>query len=478
MNFLKKSVLIFLLIFTGISVFAFISGRDSAYEEYDYVRNIRSGETPSFYYPLSLKEADTAGMNSFERYILQKGVFDKSFITNEKWLIQAAVESGYDKGLKISGSFNTGISFHVSENIDGEVSVVIDSDTSKSGFYRAKPFKDLVAAAFDKGYLEYKRDGMIFVFGRTGFHSSFDISSSMIYSYDAPPMDGIIFSFDMGKKFSYVFRYAYMEHMILDSTYYIAGDDVSSINRFIAFHKLVYNPVKGLKFSFGESVLFGRSFGSNPLDYAFPFFIYYAEQENKNVNDNLMWEFSADWNIKGRINLSYSLFVDDYQYEKEDIYDMEPPQLGHGARADIPYEKGVVTISAYLINAWVYNQYFEWNKYQLRGCNLGYSGASDILSLKLAFSYTPHKNIMITNELEYRQKGSNFVDDPWIFPTDDSYFQNTYIGIEPVFKDGSVDFKFESLYGKLKFYASLKALYGFDDKSKEASFSAGLKVSL
>lgn len=477
MRISKTVILIFMLIASIVTVSGFSSGRQSAYEQYIFMHAVRSGKTPPACYPLVISEQDTAGADLYESWILKRGVLEKSFDTGYSFSLKIDAEAGYsDEGFERAGSVNASLSFPITDCIHASVSAVLDTDTSKSSFYRAKPFKDAVAAAFDMGYLQYFKDNFSLLIGRTYMHSSYDISSSMIYSYDAPSLDGILMTFKAGSSIEYVFRWAYIEHMLLDSAYTLFGEESQSISRFISYHKITYSPFSFLSLSFGESALFGRTSLAGVADYAFPFFLFYAEQENASVNDNIMWEFSADWNIEGLVNLSYTLFVDDYQYEKEDIYDLEPAQLGHGLRADIPYSRGNASVSVYRINAWVYNQMFEWNRYAVRGINIGYMNAPDILFAEASLQHAIAENLIVSAAAGYTEKGDNDTYDAWIFPTDDPYYQSTEIAIAPVRKDISAKVSAEGSFNRFMPSISIGCDYSISGRSFEPSLSAGLKI--
>jgi hypothetical protein len=290
-------------------------------------------------------------------------------------------------------------------------------------------------------------------------------------------MDGIYLSGEANRYFSYDFKYASLGSMKLDSTYLFEGEDIDVISRYLSFHKFILTLKDYLRLSFSESCIFGRKSIGNIFDYTFPFFIFYGEQNNIDINDNILWAFDVNYNYLGRVNLSYSLLVDDYQYEYEGTKDLEPPELGHIVRIDAPVCCAVMSLSYMRINAWVYNQRYPWNRYIFNSKNIGDEMGPDIQGIEgnglFAYSSTGRVNFKVS----YFEKGDNYSSSDWIFPISDTYYYKQ-IGIDPVKKWTEASLSVEQIYKFLSFNLSLNYLYGIENTDSGLSVDSYIRILL
>jgi len=268
--------------------------------------------------------------------------------------------------------------------------------------------------------------------------------------------------------------------MQIDSTLstYTVFEQYDIMSRFLSYHSLSYELSKSLILSFTESVVFGRN-DFTGFDYMFPFFIYYGEQENLGINDNILWNFSLDYNHNNRIKAIVSFLIDDYQYEKEDIYDYEPPMLGYSIKLFIHNQRGYIGIIHHFINAWVYNQTNDWNKYYYNNHNIAYKYAPDIRDIEFIINSAFNKNSGINVKTGYYIKGNNSINTPWAFPIDTMnmyYYEHSY-GIEPVEHFVIFNSTIDYLFKIIDFSANILYKYSFENSNTYGiNLNASLKI--
>ena len=228
----------------------------------------------------------------------------------------------------------------------------------------------------------------------------------------------------------------------------------------------------------GESAVLGRRDFTGLVEYAFPFYFFYAEQNNVNINDNILWHAGIDWNFRGIMRLNYSFLVDDYQYGYEGTKDLEPPMIGHQLRLDVPMENGHISIEAYWINAWVYNQILPWNRYEVNNANIGYADGPDMRNISVAAEYALNSFILINAKGGLYLKGSNYTDSDWMFPIDDLYYYETHYGIAPVNTYYDSEAGISVLIKNLEITLTGGYMHSITDGSSSFRVNSGIRIFL
>jgi len=469
-------LIVFLLLLSFIPVHPYMSDRFSAYEEYVWYQGIKGTIPLTNNYPVEIKESGAVYENNYSKFLLKKIDFEKT-LKNQNIFLDASVGASYHDSIAPTISISPKVEFSLTDNIEASVKVFLSNDIDNSRGFPIKPFKEKIIAGFERGYVKYSNEKLFVLFGRMDYHSSFSKDNSLLFDYKAVPMDGIYLSGEANRYFSYDFKYASLGSMKLDSTYLFEGEDIDVISRYLSFHKIILTLKDYLRLSFSESCIFGRKSIGNILDYTFPFFIFYGEQNNIDINDNILWAFDVNYNYLGRVNLSYSLLVDDYQYEYEGTKDLEPPELGHIVRIDAPVCCAVMSLSYMRINAWVYNQRYPWNRYIFNSKNIGDEMGPDIQGIEgnglFAYSSTGRVNFKVS----YFEKGDNYSSSDWIFPISDTYYYKQ-IGIDPVKKWTEASLSVEQIYKFLSFNLSLNYLYGIENTDSGLSVDSYIRILL
>ncbi|MEO0288028.1 MAG: hypothetical protein ABIN00_00080 [candidate division WOR-3 bacterium] len=471
-----KKVLSILIIFFSIFLFCFYSEKYLEQDEYYYYIFINDSVKNPDIYPVFKDGYENKIFDPFSEYLVSKNLLtENGFFKNLSFIIDPCmVYKDQPKfNIYIKGKYEK----KINQNLFISTSAFIFTDTSNPEGLKVKPFKDFLIAGFDNGYITYKNEKVLLTFGRTYFNSGFDYQNSLIFSYNAPPVDGITFFLKLNDNLNFISKFSNLGEMILDSVYNFDGVDVDRISRFLSFHRLTFF-YRDLSLSFSESAIFGRNTISNIFDYTFPFFIFYGEQNNIDKNDNILWEISLNYKLFKKLNISYSFLIDDYQYEYEGIKDLEPPELGHLLNITYPFSKGFFKITYTRVNAWVYNQRFPWNRYVSHGKVIGYKDGPDIQSIKVFVTSVPVKNLKTIVSGEYNIKGNNYVETPWVFPSTNIYWYKTQIGVEPLSRWLNFSVGLEYLFKKFIFYASVSYNHSLENFSEFFELKSGIKMVL
>ncbi|MEO0280723.1 MAG: hypothetical protein ABIN05_00045 [candidate division WOR-3 bacterium] len=473
---MKKLLSVFILFFS-ISLFCFYSERYLEQDKYYYYLFINDSVKNLDVYPVFKDDYENKKIfDPFSEYLVSKNLLtENGFIKNFSFIIDPYLV--YSEQSKVDIYIKGKYEKKINQNLFISTSAFILTDTSNPEGVKVKAFKDFLIAGFEEGYITYRNEKVFLTFGRTYFNSGFDYQNSLIFSYNAPPMDGITFFLKLNDKLNFISKFSNLGEMILDSTYNFDGDDIERISRFLSFHRLIFF-YRDLSLSFSESVIFGRNTIANIFDYTFPFFIFYGEQNNIDKNDNILWELSLNYKLFKKLNISYSFLIDDYQYEYEGIKDLEPPELGHLLNLTYPFSKGFLKITYARVNAWVYNQRFPWNRYIYNGRVIGYKDGPDMQSIKVFVDYVPVKNLKTNVSVEYNIKGNNYVETPWVFPSTNIYWYKTQIGVEPLSRWLNLTFGLEYIFNKFIFYSSVSYNHQIENFSKFFELKSGIKIVL
>lgn len=475
--------LVFLILLLPVLLGAYLSERNSFYEQYMY-RKIQTGQTDVYYNFMPCLRSQWLNMpeGKYEQFLFNGLIMEKQDLTEGRLFGRTSITEEYGDSLFTRYTITAGAEFDMTERIHAGITAYVENGTDNKRAFHAdvQEFSDndlmKVIGVFERGYISYETPDFFAVIGRTDYSDMINPSGSLLYSYNAPPVDGIWLGGRI-KNFEYSFRFSYLGYQRADSTYrfYYIVEERDVIDRFIAYHSFSYEPVSNLKLTLGESSIFGRSDLTGIMEYAFPFYFYYAEQNNVGINDNILWHAGIDVKISN-IMLNYSFLVDDYQYGYEGTKDLEPPMIGHLFSADAAIPNGRIRLESHWINAWVYNQILPWNRYEINGNNIGYALAPDMRDIIIYADYALSGNLLCKIKGGYYLKGDNYTDTDWAFPVDSLYYYETHYGIEPVeeYFDGELTLNF--LWRMLSFEATGGYKYSNIQANSGIRANFGLKL--
>jgi len=476
-----KNFVIFILFFISINLSAFYSEKQDAYETLIYYNKLTNNKN-IFYFPVSINDSVNSIDNVFVNYLKNK-IQLQNINNKNNILFNSNFSIVYDSSFNYYFSLYPKVKIELDNNIDLEVSAFIKNDTVNKDGYTVH-VQDIrgqnIIAGFNRGDVSYKKDNFFLILGRLNYMYSFNNYSSLIHDYNAPPMDGIILGGQLFDKLDYIFKFSSLKYMQVDSQYisYRFINDHDIISRFLSMHSFCYSPYEFLHFSLSESVVFGRE-DFTGFDYIFPFFVFYGEQDNININDNILWQFDINYNYLNILDFSFSLLIDDYQYEHSSSGDNEPPMLGYELSIYHPLSHGYIGILHHFVNAWVYNQMFPWNRYTFNDNNIGYSLAPDIRDLIITSYFAINRNMGLKYLLGYYVKGNNSTNNNWVFPVaSNSIYLDNYIGIAPIDRYVNSELSMDYSYSVFNFSIRNSIYYDLSNKRFYNSIILNTKIYL
>ncbi len=183
-------------------------------------------------------------------------------------------------------------------------------------------------------------------------------------------------------------------------------DTLEGANRYLSAHRIELRARQGLYVGLSEVVLYGGEKRGPELYYLNPLTIYYGEQFNHKVDDNILLGGDFSWYTPwGR--LYGELMVDDFQYDLHS----EPQQIGLNGGIDLVTSRGVwLNIEYTRVNNWVYGQNKPWNRYTYWGKVIGWEMGPDADQLSSAFLYPLSKSLWMKVSIRLRRKGEGRVE--------------------------------------------------------------------
>lgn len=204
------------------------------------------------------------------------------------------------------------------------------------------------------------------------------------------------------------------------------------VNRFLAGHRAEIS-FGAVQMGISEFVIYGGPGRTAEMYYMLPLYIYLGEQDNRQIDDNVIWD--ADLKIvKPPFRLTGEIMIDDFQIESKTAGDREPIEAGLGLQADwaIASQPCYITTSLCyrMITNWTFNQNKDWNRFLFESHPIGAEEGNDFDRLSWKLSATAPFGLG-TGEVYYRRKGQGMIEDPWTCPweTDSTWHQTFPTGV-------------------------------------------------
>lgn len=241
--------------------------------------------------------------------------------------------------------------------------VIIDNQAEKDKTLFGQEWKEDLTGVFDQGYLKWNFRHFEFQWGRDYLRWGPGSRDYLLLSGFSPPFDMLKLSAEIG-----IFRFEFFataldEFSLPDSNLYA--------KRYFSGHRINLKLKYGIELGLSEVVLYGgEKRGLEPY-YLNPLFVFYAEQFNHNIDDNLLW--SLDFSLTCFKNKEFyaELLIDDFQYD----FESEPQQIGFllGTKMADPFgfSGSYLTLEYTRVNNWVYGQNKPWNLYLYRDVGMG-----------------------------------------------------------------------------------------------------------
>lgn len=186
-------------------------------------------------------------------------------------------------------------------------------------------------------------------------------------------------------------------HELNDTLYTNAGyDRTIEANKFIAAHRLEWDPQARLRLAFAEAVIFGER---NPeLAYLIPINLFYSAQHDLGDKDNMLLSFDAAWIPHLRWKLYGELLIDDITFGKlgSDFYGNKLGWLGGLSWVEpIGLANVDATLEMARLRSFVYSHQFPINVYTHWAAPLGYRYPPNSEVLCADVRYRPHRRVSL-----------------------------------------------------------------------------------
>ncbi len=235
-------------------------------------------------------------------------------------------------------------------------------------------------------------------------------------------------------------------------------DPINGYQRYLSAHRLSFyfgNWAVGMT----ESVLYS-GVGKNP-EYAYlnPFLLFHAEQINgPDLNGNTLG--TLDLNYNGRNWMAYmEMLVDDIQFDKKEVGDLEPNEIGCIVGADFadPFKlPGIylgIEYAAITNRTYKTTEVSEW--FQHRNVPIGYELGSDFDRINLLLKKY-YKNWQLAVEFDHIRQGEGELSKAWDSPWDsctvaEGYSEKFPTGVVETTNDLGLEITWMPDYGKYLF---------------------------
>lgn len=275
--------------------------------------------------------------------------------------------------------------------------VIIDTKAEKEKNLFGQKWKNDLTGVFDQGYLKGNFKYFEFQWGRDYLRWGPGSVDYLLLSGFSPPFDMLRLCGEIG-----IFRFEFFataldEIFLPDSNFYA--------KRYFSGHRINLKFKSGIEVGLSEVVLYGGKGRKLEPYYLNPLFVFYAEQFNHNIDDNLLW--SLDFTLTYFENKEFyaELLIDDFQYD----FKTEPQQIGFllGAKTAEPFgfSKSYLTLEYARINNWVYGQNKPWNLYLYRDVGMGSSLGPDADYLYANLLYRLSQRLQFSFSFSHKRKG-------------------------------------------------------------------------
>jgi hypothetical protein len=275
--------------------------------------------------------------------------------------------------------------------------IIIDTKAEKEKNLFGQKWKSDLTGIFDQGYLKGDFKYFEFQWGRDYLRWGPGSKDFLLLSGFSPPFDMLKLSGEIG-----IFRFEFFATG-LDELY--SADTNHSYKRYLSGHRINLKLKSGIELGLSEVVLYGGEKRKLEPYYLNPLFIFYAEQFNHNIDDNLLW--SLDFSLTRFKNKEFyaELLIDDFQYD----FKTEPQQIGFllGVKTSdlFGFSKSYLTLEYARVNTWVYGQNKPWNLYTYRDVGIGSFSGPDADYFYTDLLYHFNKYLQLSFSYEHRRKG-------------------------------------------------------------------------
>ena len=161
--------------------------------------------------------------------------------------------------------------------------------------------------------LSYNYKSITFEFGKFNRHWGPGIAS-LILSNKVPSFPQFGFTYNATPNFKFEYFHGSLRSLVKDTdntVYEGIGEESPELNRFLAGHRLEWNPTKRLTIGASELVVYGVR--EIDLIYLLPIAPFLSLQQYAGDLDNIQWELDLTWKINQKLNSYFSFLMDEWK---------------------------------------------------------------------------------------------------------------------------------------------------------------------
>ncbi|MGB9664171.1 MAG: hypothetical protein ACPL25_04510 [Ignavibacteria bacterium] len=223
------------------------------------------------------------------------------------------------KSIEGGGRFYGSLSRLIGFEFDAKNGVVIGNKKNALKIhelsYNFKLNENPESKFFDRsyGYLSFETPYFDFKLGRD--RKLFGYGYNKLILSDYPPIFEAI-NFNMHyKNFSFEYLHSWLQKQSENPNYQNTQNDVDPLEqKYFAFHRIAFSPIKNLKFGVGESVIYLRT--SPQLEYLNPLNFYKSMEHQLGDKDNALLFFDLEMLPIKNIRLYFTFVIDDIDFAK------------------------------------------------------------------------------------------------------------------------------------------------------------------
>jgi hypothetical protein len=178
--------------------------------------------------------------------------------------------------------------------------------------------------------------------------------------------------------------------------------------KYIAAHRLEWDPHPRLRFGLAEAVVFGDR--DPELAYLIPINVFYSAQHDLGDEDNTLISFDAAWIAHPGYKLYGEFLIDDITFGKlgSDYFGNKLGWLG-GIFAVEPlgFENLDVTLEMAQLRPFIYTHQYHVNVYKHYTAPLGYRYPPNSQTLFASLRYRPHRRVALEAAFTNLRHGAN-----------------------------------------------------------------------
>ena len=219
-------------------------------------------------------------------------------------------------------------------------------------------------------------------------------------------------AFTMGSKLCLVYVFGSLKTYpdLGDTLYYTNSGYYRTIEaqKYIAAHRLEWNPHPRFRLAFAEAVIFGER---NPeLAYLIPINLFYSAEHDLGDEDNALMSFDATWIPLPSFKLFGELLIDDITTGKlgSDFFGNKLGWLGGFSWVEPGKLRNLdATFEIVQLRPFVYTNRYPVNVYTHWTAPLGYYNPPNSQTLYSTLRYRPHRRVLLQGSWTYLKHGAN-----------------------------------------------------------------------